>query len=95
MLIKPVVSYTEVRSDKNCINFAAHNAGNEPTKTFLGQTKLHTYWHWTVQPNNAQMELGALSELQMWSKGANDQSHTSFLPLVTPSKKDTRFGGSR
>jgi len=41
------------------------------------------------------MRLGALGELQMQSRGANDQSHTSFLRPVSPSKWDTWFGGYR
>jgi len=40
-----------------------------PRADLPGQTKSPTYWRWTVPLNNAQMGLGALSELQ--STGAN------------------------
>jgi len=49
----------------------------------------------TVPLNNAQMGLGALSKLQIQSRGASGQSHTSFLSPIPPSKWDTWFGGSR
>jgi len=61
----------------------------------LGQIKPPTYWRWTVLLNNAQMELGALDELQMWSRRKNGRPHTSFLSPVSPSKWDTWFGKSR
>jgi len=41
------------------------------------------------------MGLGALGELQLRSRGANGRSHTSFLSPIPPSKRGTKFGGSR
>jgi len=34
---------------------------------------------WIVPLNNAQMGLGAVGELQLWSRGAKGRPHTSFL----------------
>jgi len=41
------------------------------------------YWRWTVPLNNAQIGLGAFGELQMRSREANGESHTSFLVFCT------------
>jgi len=45
--------------------------------------------------NNEQMGLGALGELQMRSRRANNRSHTSFLSPVPPFKWDTWLDGSQ
>jgi len=63
--------------------------GNDITQTFMGQTKPHTFWRWTVPLNNAQMGIGAFGELQLLSREANGRLYTSFLSPLPPSKWDT------
>jgi len=74
-----------------------------PICPLLSRTVQHQYVDWTayvlaLNCSAQQCTNGAwcpLGELQMRSRGANGQVHTSFLSSVLPSKWDTWFDGSR